>query len=124
MVLRSKNTSQNNRKKSKKQSSKTSRKAEENKLHIDLDSLLSKNHKHGAKPTNLKEKDPILDAFKDVQNEDELKTFLAPHDNTKLIAQKDTIETDDGSMLVKSYGLKRTNKKTETLLARKKDVPR
>ena len=42
MVLRSKNTSQNNRKKPKKRSSKTSRKAEENKLNIDLDSLLSK----------------------------------------------------------------------------------
>ena len=111
MVLRSKNMSQNNRKKPKKRSSKTSRKAEENKLNIDLDSLLSKNRKRVAKPTDLKEKDPILDAFKDVQNEDELKTLLAPDDNTKSIAQKETIETDDGSMLLKSYGLKRTNKK-------------
>ena len=60
MVLCSKNTSINNRKKPKKHSSRTSRRAAGNKLDIDLDSLLSKNHRRGAKPKNLKEKDPIL----------------------------------------------------------------
>ena len=69
MVLRSKNTSvNNNRKKPKKHSSRTSWKAAGNKLDIDLDSLLSKNHKRGAKPKNLKEKDPILDAFKETRH--------------------------------------------------------
>ena len=113
MVLCSKNTSVNNRKKPKKRSSRTSRRAAGNKLDIDLDSLLSKNCRCGAKPKNLKEKDPILDAFKDVQNEEELKTLLEPSDdesNKKSIAVEETIDTNDGAMLVKSYGLKRNNK--------------
>ena len=113
MVLCSKNTSVNNRKKPKKRSSRTSRRAAGNKLDIDLDSLLSKNCRCGAKPKNLKEKDPILNAFKDVQNEEELKTLLEPSDdesNKKSIAVEETIDTNDGAMLVKSYGLKRNNK--------------
>ena len=114
MVLCSKNTSvNNNRKKPKKRSSRTSRRAAGNKLDIDLDSLLSKNRRHGTKPKNLKEKDPILDAYKDVQNEEELKTLLEPSDdesNKKSIAVEETIDTKDGAMLVKSYGLKRSNK--------------
>ena len=114
MVLCSKGTSLNNKKKPKKCSSRTSRRAEGNKLDIDLDSLLSKNRKCGAKPKNLTEKDPILDAFKDVQNEEELKTLLEPSDdeqNTKSIAVEETIDTGDGAMLVKSYRLKRNNRK-------------
>ena len=114
MVLRSKGTSLNNKKKPKKHSSRTSQRAEGNKLKIDLDSLLSKNCKHGAKPKNHTEKDPILDAFKDVQNEEELKTLLEPSDdeqNTKSIAVEETIDTGDGAMLVKSYRLKRNNRK-------------
>ena len=114
MVLRSTNTSENNRKKPKKRSSRTSQRAEGNKLAIDLDSLLSKKQKRGAKPKNLTEKDPILDAFKDVQNEEELKTLLEPSDdeqNMKSIAVEETIDTGDGAMLLKSYGLKRNNRK-------------
>ena len=113
IALRSKNTSVNNRKKPKKCSSRTSQRAAGNKLDIDLDSLLSKNHRHGAKPKNLKEQDPILDAFKDVQNEEHLKTLLEPSDDEnkkKSIAVEETIDTNDGAMLVKSYGLKRNNK--------------
>ena len=112
MVLCSKNTSVNNRKKPKKCSSRTSQRAEGNKLDIDLDSLLSRNHRHGAKPKNLKEQDPILDAFKDIQNEEDLKTLLEPSDDKKpkLIAVEETIDTNDGAMLLKSYGLKRNNR--------------
>ena len=113
MALRSKNTSVNNRKKPKKHSSRTSWRAAANKLDIDLDSLLSKNRRHGAKPKNLKEQDPILNAFKDVQNEDDLKTLLETSDdenNKKSIAVEQTIDTNDGAMLVKSYRLKRNNK--------------
>ena len=113
MALRSQNTSGNNRKKPKKCSSRTSRRAAGNKLDIDLDSLLSKNRRCGAKPKNLKEQDPILDAFKDVQNEEDLKTLLEPSDdenNKKSIAVEETIDTNDGAMVVKSYGLKRNNK--------------
>ena len=109
MVLRSKGTSLNNKKKPKKCSSRTSQRAKGNKLDIDLDSLLSKNRKHGTKPKNLTEKGPILDAFKDVQNEEELKTLLEPSDyeqNTKSIAVEETIDTGDSAMLLKSYGLK------------------
>ena len=62
MALHSQNTSGNNRKKPKKRSSRTSWRAAGNKLDIDLGSLLSKNHRRGAKPKNLKEQDPILDA--------------------------------------------------------------
>ena len=94
MALRSKNTSVNNRKKPKKRSSRTSQRAAGNKLDIDLDSLLSKNHRHGAKPKNLKEQDPILDAFKDVQNEEDLKTLLEPSDdknNKKSIAVEEKL---------------------------------
>ena len=113
MVLRSKGTSLNNKKKPKKRSSRTSRRGAGNKLDIDLDSLLSKNHRHGAKPKNLKEQNPILDAFKDVQNEEDLKRLLEPSDdenNKKSIAVEETIDTNDGAMVVKSYGLKRNNK--------------
>ena len=112
-VLRSKGTSLNNKKKPKKRSSRTSRRAAGNKLDIDLDSLLSKNCRCGAKPKNLKEQDPILDAFKDVQNEEDLKMLLEPSDdenNKKSIAVEETIDTNDGAMVVKSYGLKRNNK--------------
>ena len=113
MALHSQNTSGNNRKKPKKCSSRTSWRAAGNKLDIDLDSLLSKNRRCGAKPKNLKEQDPILDAFKDVQNEEDLKTLLEPSDdenNKKSIAVEETIDTNDGTMVVKSYGLKRNNK--------------
>ena len=112
-VLRSKGTSLNNKKKPKKRSSRTSWRAAGNKIDIDLDSLLSKNHRRGAKPKNLKEQDPILDAFKDVQNEEDLKMLLEPSDdknNKKSIAVEETIDTNDGAMVVKSYGLKRNNK--------------
>ena len=84
-----------------------------NKLDIDLDSLLSKNRRHGAKPKNLKEQDPILNAFKDVQNEEDLKTLLEPSDdknNKKSIAVEETIDTTNGVMVVNSYGVKRNNK--------------
>ena len=113
MVLRSTNTSENNRKKPKKCSSRTSRKAADNKLDIDLDSLLSKKRKRDAKPKNLKEKDPILEAFKDAQHEEYIKTLLAPSDDkitNKSIAVEETIDTNDGTMVVKSYRLKRNNK--------------
>ena len=113
MALHSKNTSVNYRKKPKKCSSRTSQRAAGNKLDIDLDSLLSKNSRRGAKPKNLKEQDLILDAFKDVQNEEDLKTLLEPSDDEnkkKLIAVEETIDTNDGAMLVKSYRLKRNNK--------------
>ena len=113
MALHSKNTSGNIRKKPKKRSSRTSRRAAGNKLDIDLDSLLSKNRRRGAKPKNLKEQDPILSAFKDVQNEEDLKTLLEPSDdenNKKSTAVEETIDTNDGAMVVKSYGLKRNNK--------------
>ena len=83
MVLHSKNMSINNRRKPKPHSSRTSHRAASNKFEIDLDSLLSKNHKHGAKPKNLKELDQILDAFKNVQNEEDLKTLLEPSDDKK-----------------------------------------
>ena len=112
MALCSQNTSANNRKKPKKHS-RTSRRAAGIKLDIDLDSLLSKNRRHGAKPKNLKEQDPILDVFKDVQNEEDLKTLLEPSDdenNKKSIAVEETIDTNDGAMVVKSYRLKRHNK--------------
>ena len=113
MTLHSKNTSVNNGKKPKKHSSRTSWRAAGNKLDIDLDSLLSKNCRCGTKPKNLKEQDPILNAFKDVQNEEDLKTLLEPSDDKnkkKSIAVEETIDTNDGAMLVKSYGLKRNNK--------------
>ena len=55
MALCSKNTSVNNSKKPNRHSSRTSQRAAGNKLDIGLDSLLSKNHRCGAKPTNLKE---------------------------------------------------------------------
>ena len=100
-------------KEAKKHSSRTSRRAAGNKLDIDLDSLLSKNRRCGAKPKNLKEQDPILNAFKDVQNEEELKTLLEPSDDEnkkKSIAVEETIDTNDSAMLVESYGLKRNNK--------------
>ena len=100
-------------KEAKKCSSRTSRRAAGNKLDIDLDSLLSKNCRRGAKPKNLKEQDPILNAFKDVQNEEDLKTLLEPSDdenNKKSIAVEETIDTNDGAMVMKSYGLKRNNK--------------
>ena len=113
MALCSQNTSGNNKKKPKKRSSRTSQRAAGNKLDIDLDSLLSKNRRCGAKPKNLKEQDPILNAFKDVQNEEDLKTLLEPSDdenNKKSIAVEETIDTNDGAMVVKSYRLKRNNK--------------
>ena len=113
MALCSKNTSGNNRKKPKKHSSRTSWRTAGNKLDIHLDSLLSKNRRCGAKPKNLKEQDPILNAFKDVQNEEDLKTLLEPSDdenNKKSIAVEETIDTNNGAMVVKSYGLKRNNK--------------
>ena len=94
MALLSKSTSVNNTKKPKKCSSKTSRRAAGNKLDIDLDSLLSKNRRRGAKPKNFKEQDPILDAFKDVQNEEDLKTLLEPSDdenNKKSIAVEEPL---------------------------------
>ena len=101
MALHSKNTSANNRKKPKKHSSRTSWRAAGNKLDIVLDSLLSKNHRRRAKPKNLKEQDPILDAFKDVQKEEDLKTLLEPSDdenNKKSIAVEETIDTNDGAV--------------------------
>ena len=112
IVLHFKNTSVNNRKKPKKCSSRTSWRAEGNKLDIDLDSHLSRNCRSGAKPKNLKEQDPILDAFKDVQNEEDLKTFLETSDDKKpkSIAVEETIDTNDGAMLLKSYRLKRNNR--------------
>ena len=63
---------------------------------------------------NLTESHPILDTFKDVQNEEDLKTLLQPSDNEqdkKLIAVEETIDTGDGAMLVKSYRLKQNNRK-------------
>ena len=113
MDLRSRNASVNNRKKPKNCSSRTSQRAAGNKLAIDLDSLLSRNCRRGAKPKNLKEQDPILDAFKDVQNEEDLKTLLEQSDdenNKKSIAVEETIDTNNGAMVMKSYGLKRNNK--------------
>ena len=56
----------------------------------------------------------ILDAFKDVQNEEELKMLLQPSDDEqskKSIAVEETISTGDGAMVVKSCGLKRNNRK-------------
>ena len=113
MALCSQNTLGNNRKKPKKRSSRTSLRAAGNNFDIDLDSLLLKNRRCGAKPKNLKEQDPILDAFKDVQNEEDLKMLLEPSDdenNKKSIAVEETIDTNNGAMVVKSYGLKRNNK--------------
>ena len=107
-VLRSSTSS--NRKKPKLRSSRTSRRAAKNKLTIDLDSLLCKNRTRNAKPKNLKEKDPILDALKKAEDKVDLEILLDPSDDdkkNKSIAVEENISTGDGVVNVKSYGLKR-----------------
>ena len=99
-----------NRKKPKSHSSRTSHRAAKNKLTIDLDSLLCKNRTRNAKPKNLKEKDPILDALKKADDKVDLQILLDPSDDDKKkksIAVEENISTDDSVVNVKSYGLKR-----------------
>ena len=58
----------------------------------------------------MKEKDPILDALKKVDDKVDLQILLDPSDNDikkKSIAVEENISTDDGVVNVKSYGLKR-----------------
>ena len=46
-------------------------------LQFTLEDVLSnQNKKHDAKPTELKEEDPILDAFKQVNNQEDLAILL------------------------------------------------
>ena len=104
-------SSSTNRKKPKSQGSRTSRRAEAKKLHIDLDSLLSKKLSRKAKPKNLAEKDTILDAIKKSEDKVDLQILLEPSDEEKKqksIAVEEIIDTDDGVVNVKSYGLKQS----------------
>ena len=89
-------------------------------LKISLDDLLSKNKKktRTAKPKNLKEKDPILKAFQDINNKDELEILLAPNDDEKpkkSTFPKEEIETKEGVMTVETVGCPKREKKVVEL---------
>ena len=59
----------------------------------------------------LKEKDPILEAFCNVQNQEELEILLADYNTKKLKSSKVSeteIETQNGTVNVKEYGLLKT----------------
>ena len=61
-----------------------------------------------AKPGELKEKDPILEAFRNVQSQEDLEILLADYNKKKLGTSKVSeteIKTQNGSVNVKEYGL-------------------
>ena len=61
-----------------------------------------------AKPGELKEKDPILEAFRNVQSQEDLDILLADYNKKKLGTSKVSeteIKTQNGTVNVKQYGL-------------------
>ena len=66
------------------------------------------NKQRKAKPSELKEKYPILEAFRNVQNQEELEILLVDYKKKKLGSSKVSeteIQTQNGTVNVKQYGL-------------------
>ena len=82
---------------------------------ISVDNILD-NKNRSAKPDKLSEVDPILDAFKDVNNQTDLEILLSD-DNKKRKSScvgEENLDTNDGVVKVKEYALKRPKKKLKT----------
>ena len=84
-------------------------------LPYSLDDLLSKNRKRVAKPSTLKEEDPILQAFKENQPEELAELLKADEDEKKTkkssLVSSDEVKMEGGKVKVKEYMLKRRKKK-------------
>ena len=82
---------------------------------ISVDNILD-NKNRSAKPDKLSEVDPILDAFKDVNDQTDLQILLSD-DNKKRKSScvgKEHLDTNDGVVKVKEYTLKKPKKKLKT----------
>ena len=82
---------------------------------LSTDNILD-NKNQSAKPDKLLEKDPILDAFKDVNDQTDLQILLSD-DNKKRkysCVGEENLDTNDGVVKVKEYALKKPKKKLKT----------
>ena len=78
---------------------------------VDQNKENTENKDQQARPHELKEKDPILEAFRNVQSQEELEILLADYNTKKLKSSKVSeteIETQNGTVNVKEYSLLKT----------------
>ena len=85
-----------------------------------LDDILSYKRKtRSAAPTKLEETDPILDAFKEIDNKEDLAILMQPNSDDERknrkssCVSKEDLDTESGTVQVKEYALKRRKKKVK-----------
>ena len=85
-----------------------------------LDDILSNKRKsHSAAPKKLQETDPILDAFKEIDNKEDLDILMQPNSDEERkkrkssCVSKEDLDTASGTVQVKEYALKRRKKKVK-----------
>ena len=82
---------------------------------LSVDNILD-NKTRSAKPDKLSEKDPILDAFKELNDKMDMDILLSD-DNKKRKSScvgEEHLDTNDGVVKVKEYALKKPKKKSKT----------
>ena len=89
-------------------------------LNYTLDDILSNKRKtRNAAPRKLKETDPILDAFKEIDNKEDLDILMQPNSDDERknrkssCVSKEDLDTESGTVQVKEYALKRRKKKVK-----------
>ena len=82
---------------------------------VSTDNILD-NKNWSAKPDKLSEKDPILDAFKDINNQTDLEILLSDDSKKRKSScvGEENLDINDSVVNVKEYALKRTKKKLKT----------
>ena len=89
-------------------------------MNYTLDDILSNKRKtRSAAPRKLEETDPILDAFKEINNKEDLAILMQPNSDDECknrkssCVSKDDLDTESGTVQVKEYVLKRRKKKVK-----------
>ena len=72
----------------------------------------SDNKDHSAKPDQLTEKDPIFDAFKEINDQKDLEILLTDNNKKRKSScvREENLETGDRVVKVKKYALKKPKK--------------
>ena len=82
---------------------------------LSTDNILDDKNR-SAKPDKLLEKDPIFDAFKEINDETDMDILLTDDKKKRKYgcAGEENLDTNDGVVKVKEYALKKPKKKLKT----------